>query len=42
MFKKIIAILIVASPSGASSLRYFGNPTLGDVNTSGSSSLNKG
>ena len=28
--------------SGASSLRYFGNPTLGDVNTSGGSSINKG
>ena len=42
MFKRIIALLIVASPSGASSLLYFDNPTPGDVNTSGGSSLNKG
>ncbi|MDV2988760.1 MAG: DUF2807 domain-containing protein [Dehalogenimonas sp.] len=28
--------------SGASSLRYFGNPTLGDVNVSGGSSINQG
>jgi hypothetical protein len=27
--------------SGASSLEYIGNPTLGNVNTSGGSSVNK-